>query len=31
MSVAARLRIADFDIEKIEASHEQLYARVLEV
>ncbi len=31
MSVAARLRIADYDIETIEANHEQLYARALEV
>lgn len=31
MSVAARLRIADYDIERIEAKHEQLYARALEV
>ncbi|MGA7239088.1 MAG: glycosyltransferase, partial [Bryobacteraceae bacterium] len=31
ISVAARLRIRDFDVEKIEANHEQLYARALEV
>jgi glycosyltransferase involved in cell wall biosynthesis len=31
MSAAALLRIAEYDVEKIEANHEQLYARVLGV